>query len=153
VQGSNRNQPDVSLLGDPATGMAALLYANLGGPLVEGIGGTSVAAPEMASMWALVLQACRQSATCANASGAKPYRLGNAAPLLYALYAKNSTIAPTYAQTFYDVVYGDNQQIPANPGPASPPLDPGYNAGPGYDLVTGLGVPFARSLIKAVTHQ
>ncbi|MBV8637505.1 MAG: S8/S53 family peptidase [Candidatus Eremiobacteraeota bacterium] len=155
VQGSNRNQPDVSLLGDPATGMAALLYANLGGPLVESVGGTSVAAPEMAAMWALVLQACKQSASCATAQGAHPYRLGNAAPLLYAQYATSgsATILPTYAQTFYDVLYGDNQQIVASPGPTSPPLDPGYNAGPGYDLVTGLGVPFARSLIKAVTHQ
>jgi kumamolisin len=151
VQGSNRNQPDVSLLGDPATGMAALLYANLGGPLVLGFGGTSVAAPEMAAMWALVLQACKQSAACATAQGAKPYRLGNAAPLLYGLYAKNATILPTYAQTFFDVVYGDNQQAPVPPTTA--PLDPGFNAGPGYDQVTGLGVPFARSLIKAVTHQ
>jgi hypothetical protein len=50
-------------------------------------------------------------------------------------------------------VYGDNQQVPSQPGPTSPPLDPGYNAGTGYDLVTGIGVPFARSLIKAVAHQ
>lgn len=153
VQGANRNQPDVSLLGDPYTGMAALLYANLGGPLVQDIGGTSVAAPEMAAMWSLVLQACMQNSSCASAQGSKPYRLGNAAPLLYALYAKGQTIQPTYAQTFYDVLYGDNQQTVAKPGPTSPPLDPGYNAGPGYDLVTGMGVPFARSLIKAVAHQ
>ena len=153
VVGSNRNQPDVSLLGDSATGMAVLAYANLGGPEVGDVGGTSVAAPQMAAMWALILQACKQSASCATAQGTKPYRLGNAAPLLYGLYAKGQTIQPTYAQTFYDVVYGDNQQVPAKPGPTSPPLDPGYNAGPGYDQVTGIGVPFARSLIKAVTHQ
>ncbi len=153
VLGTNRNQPDVSLLGDPFTGMAALLYASLGGPQVEDIGGTSVAAPEMAAMWALVLQACKQNAACATAQGTKPYRLGNAAPLFYKLYANGSTILPTYAQTFYDVQYGDNQQAPAQPGPTSPPLDPGYNAGPGYDQVTGLGVPFARALIKAVAHQ
>jgi subtilase family serine protease len=153
VQGSNRNQPDVSLLGDNATGMAVLAYASLGGPVVQDVGGTSVAAPQMAAMWALVLQACKQSAACATAQGTKPYRLGNAAPLLYGLYAKGQTIQPTYAQAFYDVVYGDNQQVPAAPGPTSPPLDPGYNAATGYDQVTGIGVPFARSLIKAVTHQ
>ncbi len=152
--GSNRNLPDVSMLGDPATGMALLEYAPpLGGPAVGDIGGTSVAAPEMAAMWALVLQACKASATCATAQGAKPYRLGNAAPLLYALYANGSTIEPTYAQTFYDVVYGDNSQQVTQPGPTSSPLDPGYNAAPGYDQVTGIGVPFARALIKAVTHQ
>jgi kumamolisin len=150
---TNRNVPDVSLLGDPETGMAALMYATLGGPDVAGYGGTSVAAPEMAAMWALVLQACKASASCATAQGAKPYRLGNAAPLLYGLYASGSTILPTYAQTFYDVVYGDNAQNPVAPGPSASPLDPGYNAGPGYDQVSGIGVPFARALIKAVTHQ
>jgi subtilase family serine protease len=149
VIGTDRNQPDLSLLGDPETGMAVLVDAPFT-EQVESIGGTSVAAPEMAAMWSLVLEACAQSASCATAKGAKPYRLGNAAPLLYALYAKGSTILPTYAETFYDVVYGDNQQAPASPGPTSSPLDPGYDAGRGYDLVTGLGVPFGRALVKAV---
>ncbi len=153
VQGAFRNDPDVSLLGDNATGMAALTDASLGGPVVQSVGGTSVAAPEMAAMWALVLQACKSSATCAAGASAKPYRLGNPAPLLYSLYAKNGTIAPTYAQTFYDVLYGDNQQVAVQPSPGASPLDAGYQAGPGYDLVSGLGVPFARSLIKAVTKQ
>src|SRR3981081_683743 len=111
VTGTMRNQPDVSLLGDPYTGMAALVNAQYG-TQVASVGGTSVAAPEMAAMWALVLQACSKSATCAQAQGAKSYRLGNAAPLLYAQYAKAGTILPTYAQTFYDVVYGNNQQTP-----------------------------------------
>jgi subtilase family serine protease len=152
VIGSMRNQPDVSLLGDPFTGMAALVDAAFGTQVVS-TGGTSVAAPEMAAMWALVLQACAKSATCATGPTSKPYRLGNAAPLLYAQYAKASTILPTYAQTFYDVLYGNNQQVPAQPTPSSPPLAPGYTAGSGYDQVTGLGVPFARALITAVTHQ
>lgn len=152
VIGSMRNQPDVSLLGDPYTGMSALGNAAFG-TQVRAIGGTSVAAPEMAAMWALVLQACAQSSSCARAQGAKTYRLGNAAPLLYGLYAKGGTIQPTYAQVFYDVVYGNNQQVPVQPTPGSPPLDPGFNAGTGYDQVTGIGVPFARSLITAVTHQ
>ncbi|MGB6987330.1 MAG: protease pro-enzyme activation domain-containing protein, partial [Candidatus Aquilonibacter sp.] len=153
ILGSTRNLPDVSLLGDPETGMATLLYADLGGPEVLGYGGTSVAAPEMAAMWALVLQACKASASCATAQGAQSYRLGNAAPLLYGLYASGSTILPTYAQTFYDVVYGNNAQNPVAPSPSASPLDPGYSAGVGYDQVTGIGVPFARALIKAVTHQ
>jgi subtilase family serine protease len=152
VIGSTRNQPDMALLGDPETGMAVMIDAAFSSQ-VGSVGGTSVAAPETAAMWALVLQACAQNASCATASGAKPYRLGNAAPLLYAQYADGPTILPTYAQTFYDVLYGDNQQGVAAPGPTSPPLDPGYNAGPGYDLVTGLGVPFGRALVKAVAKQ
>jgi len=150
--GSTRNVPDDSLLGDPETGMSTLINAAFS-PVVESIGGTSVAAPEMAAMWALVLQACASAPTCATAQGAKSYRLGNAAPLLYGFYSKNGTVLPAYAQTFYDVVYGDNAQVVAQPGPTSPPLDPGYQAGTGYDQVTGLGVPFARALIKAVTNQ
>jgi subtilase family serine protease len=149
LSGGMRNQPDVSLLGDPGTGMATL-YDAAYGTQVESVGGTSVAAPEMAAMWALVLQACSHSASCANAQGAKPYRLGNAAPILYSLYAKGITIQPTYAQTFYDVLYGDNQQPNTT---NSAVYDPGYDAGPGYDQVTGIGVPFARALIKAVTQQ
>jgi subtilase family serine protease len=152
VTGSMRNQPDVSLLGDPFTGMNVLVNADFRMQTLPA-GGTSVAAPEMAAMWALVLQACAQSSSCATAQGAKSYRLGNAAPLLYAQYSKGGTILPTYAQAFYDVVYGNNQQVPHQPGPTSPPLAPGYNAAPGYDQVTGLGVPFARSLITVVTHQ
>jgi kumamolisin len=148
VTGSMRNQPDLSLLGDPSTGMAVLIDASFGSA-VEAAGGTSVAAPEMAAMWALVLQACAQS-SCASAQGVKAYRLGNAAPLLYGLYATNATtIAPTYASTFYDVLYGDNQQTSST----GSGLDPGYNAATGYDQITGIGVPFARALIKAVTKQ
>jgi subtilase family serine protease len=154
VQSSNRNQPDVSLLGDNFTGAAVLLNAAFA-EQVRSVGGTSVAAPQMAAMWALVLQACKQSTTCAHAQGAKPYRLGDPASILYGLYAtpNTSTVLPTYGQTFYDVLYGNNQQISRAPSPGASPLDPGYNAGPGYDLVTGLGVPFARALIKAVTNQ
>jgi subtilase family serine protease len=152
VQGSNRNQPDVSLLGDSATGAAVLINAAFT-EQVGSVGGTSVAAPEMAAMWALVLQACKQSSTCATAQGAKNYRLGNPAGVLYKLYAIGKNVQPTYAQTFYDVVYGNNQLAPVHPSPGASPLDPGYNAGTGYDLVTGLGVPFARALIKAVTKQ
>ena len=152
VIGGYRNQPDVSLLGDPETGMAIVFDAKLGGPDVEAAGGTSVGAPEMAAMWGLVLQACKQTPSCSKAQGSKSYRLGNAAPLLYGLYAKGQDILGSYHRTFYDVVYGNNQQTPVSPGPTSSPLDPGYNAGPGYDLVTGLGVPFAHALITAVTQ-
>jgi subtilase family serine protease len=152
IMGSMRNEPDASLLGDPKTG-AAVLVNSAFTEQVGAVGGTSVAAPEMAAMWALVLQACARNPACATASGPKPYRLGNAAPLLYAQYATGPTILPTYGQTFYDVLYGDNQQSVASPTPSSPPLDSGFNAGPGYDRVTGLGVPFGRALVKAVAKQ
>jgi subtilase family serine protease len=172
IIGSTRNVPDASLLGDPATGVALLAYADpsFGGAFLEPIGGTSVASPQLAAMWALVLQACKQSALCsAKGSGTYPYRLGNPNPLLYGIYAN----AQKYATTFLPVTYGNNALAAycyynaatdptncpspapgstATPLPSPVPLASGYtaNSAGGYNNLTGIGVPFARALIKAV---
>jgi subtilase family serine protease len=154
ITGSKRNQPDASLDADPDTGVATAFDIAFGGGF-EGFGGTSVAAPEMAAMWALVVDACHQSSTCtAKGSGPHPYRLGNAAPYMYTIY--NSTTQ--YPATFLDIVDGNNGITPCavNPGQVgpcpnpSPTPGPGFNAGKGYDLTTGIGVPFGRHLIKSV---
>ncbi len=151
VQGATRNLPDIALEADPATGVTVLVNASLGGPETVAEGGTSVAAPEMAAMWALVLQACKQSSSCsARGTGTHPYRLGDPNGLLYPLYYANGTVQPTYASTFYDVVFGNNALVSGPVPIVGPSLDPGYNAGVGYDLVTGLGVPFADHLINAI---
>jgi subtilase family serine protease len=147
-----RGIPDVSLLGDPATGVAVITDADsrLGGYAKSPgfpVGGTSVAAPQMAAMWALVLQACSTSSKCAVAAGAHPYRLGNPNPLFYALYGKGA--GANYHGVFTDILYGTNaQQCVGTTCPQ--PLDTGYTAGTGFDLVTGLGVPSARNLIKQI---
>jgi subtilase family serine protease len=167
ITGPNRNVPDIALDADVLTGVDVLFYANpvFDAEFYEPVGGTSVAAPEAAAMWALVLQACKSSASCATASGPVRYRLGNPNNFFYAIYA-NST---QYASAFYDVVYGDNATVCTTPPPhtmpglrkpqvsatatasACPnPLNSGYAAGTGYDPVTGIGVPYARALIKAV---
>ncbi|GAC1567603.1 MAG: S53 family peptidase [Vulcanimicrobiaceae bacterium] len=170
VVGTMRNQPDLSLVADPKTSVATIANADpsLGGGATSptGFGGTSVAAPEMAAMWALVLQACRSTPSCATAGGAKPYRLGNPNPLLYGIVAKPDL----YRATFLDVTFGNNAQPPycsqfppsalptdcptpnpsGSPTPAPAPFASGFAAGVGYDDVTGLGVPFARALIRAV---
>jgi subtilase family serine protease len=155
ITGTNRNIPDVALEADVATGIPVLMYADpsYGGSALFDVGGTSVATPEMATMWALVLEACKATPSCTQGGS---YRLGNPNPLFYQIYG-NST---AYQNTFYDVTYGDNALLPncqihpcsgATPGPnPTGPLDPGYSAAPGYDLLTGIGVPFARALIRAV---
>jgi subtilase family serine protease len=134
-----RAQPDVALDADLNTGVAVVVDAapGLGGRVVEAVGGTSVSSPEMAAMWALVLQACKQKASCATGTGPNPYRLGNPNPRFYSIYGN----ASLYASTFYDVLTGNN----AIGG------SPGYSAGVGYDLITGLGAPYARNLVRAVT--
>jgi subtilase family serine protease len=153
VTGSTRNSPDISLVADPQTGIAVIYDAAFKDGGFVTYGGTSVAAPESAAMWALVLQACAQNSTVCKGtgSGSHAYRLGDPNPLLYKAY-QNAT---TYADTFYDVTFGDNSQLPCSPylqtcpSPQPTPV-PGYVAGVGYDRATGLGVPFGRSLIKTI---
>jgi kumamolisin len=153
VTGSMRNVPDVALNADSHTGVATLMYADptLNARRIVSIGGTSVAAPETAAMWALVLQACKATAGCATAAGPASYRLGNPNAYFYKIYAN----APQYASVFTDVLYGNNAQACSGGATAcpSPTMDPGYSAGIGYDLVTGIGAPHARALIKAVVGK
>ncbi|HUA08919.1 MAG TPA: protease pro-enzyme activation domain-containing protein [Candidatus Acidoferrales bacterium] len=157
-----REIPDISLDADPLTGPSILQYAGYSGyTQVYAEGGTSAAAPEAAAQWGLVLQACKASSTC-NTGGTYGYRLGNPARYYYAIYGSNNALATGsysgvsvglgYANVFYDVIYGDNQAVPASspaPIPAETPI--GYNAGPGYDQVTGIGAAFTGHLIQAVT--
>jgi subtilase family serine protease len=153
VIGSTRNSPDVSLVADPQTGVATLTDAAFPDGNLVPYGGTSVAAPETAAMWALVLQACLQNPTTCKGSGtgAHAYRLGDPNPLFYKAYATPSI----YASTFYDVVFGDNSEDTCSvsggtcPSPVPTPVA-GYTAGVGYDRVTGIGVPFGRALIKTI---
>ena len=103
-----------------------------------------------------MLSACKvnpSAGACAGGSGATPWRLGNAAPYFYAIYKGTAyngwTPSLPYNQVFYDIVYGDNQMANPTYAPASPV--PGASAGPGYDMVTGVGVPYAGHLIQALT--
>jgi subtilase family serine protease len=150
--GGGRLLPDISLVGDPATGVAVIANTAFGGVTQNVFGGTSVAAPEMAAMWALVLDACRQTSSCDVSGGAKAYRLGNAAPLLWRnVYQKS---AAAYDNTIYDITFGNNGEIPCVfqgtcPDPLPAPVT-GYTAGTGWDAISGLGVPFARRLITAI---
>ena len=85
-------------------------------------GGTSLATPVWAAMTALIDQYLRSK-------GGKP--VGFANPLLYQL-ARSS---PPY-RPFHDVTVGTNDFYPA---------------GPGYDMVTGLGTPDAWNLARDLT--
>jgi kumamolisin len=161
---SMRTLPDMSLDGDPNTGQSILVYGSF--PAYTSTfaeGGTSMSAPEAAAQWALVLEACKNSSTC-NKGGTTGYRLGNPAPLFYSIYGTSSyakaTYSPanftpqlTYNKVFADIIYGGNQAVPATPGPgqSTPPPTSGYESGPGYDQVTGIGAPSTGHLIQAIT--
>ncbi|MGH2888476.1 MAG: S53 family peptidase, partial [Solirubrobacteraceae bacterium] len=107
-----RELPDLSLDGDPATGY--VVYWNGGWHVV---GGSSVSAPTMAALTALA----DGSAAC----GGHP--IGFLNPGLYAAAASPAG----YAGDFADVTTGVN----------SFDAVPGFTAGPGYDMSSGLGVP------------
>lgn len=143
LTGSFRGQPDISMMADPATAPAIAVNAGFPGQaFLTPVGGTSLAAPQMSAMWALVLQACKSDTTCsAKGTGTAPYRLGNPAALIYGIYGNSSQ----YSSTFFDVTYGAN-------GAVSPFGNSGlgYSAGKGFDLVTGVGVPYAGHLINMI---
>lgn len=162
--GGMRVVPDIAMMGDPESGMTIVQNSEWGNDGVNGnsgiedIGGTSMAAPQMAAMWALVLEACSKDAACKASGTTNPVtgmtRLGNAAPYLYSIYDNKTQ----YASTMFDVLYGDvtlngySACSGYGNGICTPP--PGAQAMTGYDEMTGVGVPFAGHLIDAVvTNQ
>jgi subtilase family serine protease len=86
-------------------------------------GGTSEGAPQWAAITALADQAAGHA-------------LGFLNPALYAIGANHTE----YAADFHDVTAGDNAFF-----------SPGFAAGPGYDLPTGLGTPDVAHLIGTLT--
>jgi hypothetical protein len=101
-------------------------------------GGTSAATPSFAGLLAIVNQA----------TGGRGF--GDVNPLLYAI---NSQTAGTPSAVFHDITSGTNITsctMGTLDCPASPPYQYGYSAGPGYDMVTGLGSPIATSLVTAL---
>jgi len=132
-----RQVPDVSANADegdvnPATGDA--VYCTVcDGSGWQTVGGTSAAAPVWAAA-ALLINQYLQS------QGAPPMGLAN--PALYSLFNSQSTYA-----SFHDVTLGTTNPLAAFSGFSilNPLIDKSkltnYLAGPGYDLVTGMGSP------------
>ncbi|HEY2018818.1 MAG TPA: CARDB domain-containing protein, partial [Bryobacteraceae bacterium] len=118
-----RDVPDVSLTASPFHDPYALISS---GGFVP-TGGTSAAAPAFAAVVALLNQYLVSRKALAQPG------LGNINPMLYSL-------AQTAPDAFHDVTSGSNL-VPCDPGSTFDCLTGtmGFNAGPGYDQVTGLG--------------
>jgi uncharacterized repeat protein (TIGR01451 family) len=115
----NRTTPDVSFVADPATGAWVADNYNLdpSNPF-EIVGGTSLSAPSWAGLIALVNQG----------------RVANGQATL-------NSVSPTEAQqALYSLSQNDYNVISSG-------TNGGYNAAPGYNLVTGLGSPVASVLV------
>ena len=122
--GASRGVPDVAANADSATAMA--LEYNDGS--LRPAAGTSASTPLWAGIIALADQEAGQ-------------HLGFVNPAVY-------TIArgPAYHQAFHDVITGDNSVL----WPTG--VFTGYNAGPGWDPVTGWGSPDAQYLVPLLAH-
>lgn len=127
ASGYCREVPDVSADADPGTGY--VIYWNGSGAAGPGntagwqvVGGTSGAAPT----WAALIALTNASAACHGVS------IGFANPALY--YAAGAA----YSSAFNDVSSGDNDMTGTNGGR--------YQAGPGYDMASGLGSPNGSAL-------
>jgi hypothetical protein len=114
----SRTTPDVSFLADPATGVWIADPYNLGTANPwEVVGGTSLSAPAWAGLIALADQG--------RVAGGEA-TLGTAGPT-----EAQSALYSLSASDYHAVTSGSN----------------GYSAGPGYNLVAGLGTPVANLLV------
>jgi subtilase family serine protease len=121
---ATRGVPDVAANADPAGAMAI----EYGDGEVRAATGTSSSAP----LWAGVIALADQEA-------GRP--LGFVNPAIYAIAR-----GPAYHQAFHDVVTGDNSVL----WPTG--VFTGYNAGPGWDPVTGWGSPDAQYLVPLLAN-
>ena len=136
--GTMRGVPDIAYQASSHTGVLVYdtapgdaeggVICSDGNPCSAGwyvVGGTSASAPQWAGLVAIADQMAGHG-------------LGLINPKLYSLAS-----SPNYGDYFYDVTTGNNQADPSVPG---------FNAGPGWDPVTGLGTPNAANLVPALTH-
>ena len=160
LPGTARQSPDIAALADPYTGAVFVLN----GIPQAGIGGTSLACPIFSALWAIADQA----------AGAP---LGQAAPILYGLpsTAINDVIPVNSDTNVSGIVVDSNGETDYSPGALLAPLytttqyastlwnlgsgiyvdlsfgtDSSLTVTPGWDNVTGLGVPNGLAFINAV---
>jgi subtilase family serine protease len=122
--GTTRGVPDVAANGESGTGMA-LAFSDGGGQryILVGAGGTSAAAP----FWAGLIALADQEAG---------HPLGFVNPAIYRIAR-----GPLYHKAFHDITTGNNT-VTLNGTTIT-----GYQAGPGWDPVTGWGTPDAQVLV------
>lgn len=121
-----RGVPDVA--GDASTGMALARQAGGGSYQLLSAGGTSAATP----LWGGLM---------ADADQLAGHDLGVVNPAVYQIAR-----GPRYGQAFHDVTTGNNTVV------INGATYTGYQAGPGWDPVTGLGSPDAAVLIPVLSH-
>jgi subtilase family serine protease len=131
--GATRGLPDVAFDADPFTGVPVVISID-GETIVGPVGGTSVGAPEWAGIVALADQAAGK-------------RLGFLNPALYRIGESASS-----ASAFHDITVGNNTVTVVDPNSGKPVTIQGYDAGTGWDAVTGFGTPKVDGLIPLLVQ-
>jgi hypothetical protein len=147
--GSTRDVPDISITAsadhdgylfcseDAGAGTCTSGFRTGAGGSFTIVGGTSAAAPTFTAIMALVNQYLGNT---------PPIGLAPINPMLYSLYPNNAT-----SKAFHDVTSGSNM-VPCTTGSPNCPsgtTEIGFNAGVGYDQVTGLGSVDGFNLAQA----
>ncbi len=125
---ATRGVPDVAGEATSTSGMALLFSAPGGSEELIGAGGTSAAAP----FWAGLVALADQEAG---------HPLGFINPAIYRIAQ-----SPMYHKAFHDITTGNNT-VSLNGATIT-----GYQAGPGWDPVTGWGTPDAQVLIPLLAR-
>lgn len=129
-----RTVPDVAYMGDPIQGVAVYATSSSGANPTSAwyrVGGTSAGTPQWAAILAVINgERFKAGKKCL----AESYSYGT----LDAIYSLART---QYGQAFYDIQHGANGYC----GKAC-------IAGPGYDVVTGLGTPNIKNLVPALIN-
>jgi kumamolisin len=119
-----RNVPDISTNADPQTGYIVYYTSSVSGTLGEYVyGGTSFVDPELNGVTQLFVQAFRG-------------RVGFLNPALYQIDTSPGAYRGRSAP-YRDITQGNNWY---------------WNAGPGYDQTTGVGVPNVANLLDALSY-
>ena len=126
--GATRGVPDVAGNATGTSGMALAFSAPGGGEEFIGAGGASAGAP----FWAGLIALADQEAG---------HPLGFVNPAIYRIAR-----GPLYHQAFHDITTGNNT-VSVNGTTVT-----GYQAGPGWDPVTGWGTPNAQVLIPLLAR-
>jgi hypothetical protein len=127
-----REGPDVSALADPQTGYTIVYDGGW-----YQYGGTSASTP----LWAAITAEMNAYVTNSCHDGT----LGFISPLLYGVASGSG-----YSSAFNDIVSGNNDNLQVGVG------DPGfpfYQAGPGFDMASGLGTPKVADTSDGLVYQ
>ncbi len=168
LPGNARKVPDISWLADPFTGGVIAISAAGQSPTITYTvyGGTSLACPMFSALWAIADQAAGKSLGLAAASiyAAPSGTITDIVPVgsptnvtatftggKVASQSAAKLAAPLFrSTTFYSALFN----VPLNPGVLEVltfGTDSGLVTGPGWDNVTGLGVPNAPAFIANYT--